>query len=212
VEPGGEAGFFQTDKLSTMLRGLEAFQRKEQEKEEKRQKEMTRQVDMYKTLREAGYDPDKAYEAVMKGVSLPKPEAEDRTIPKTQREKILDKIARGVSLTEGEQQVYDETIKHKEKETEDTSLKETINQSKLHARIEQKIADGITLTPGEQKIWEEVIKKSPGKNNNSAQELEDELKSKQDEMVPVYDPLGRKMKVPKSRLTDALKAGWKKRN
>lgn len=218
TEPGGTPGNYQTDKLSTMLRGLEKFQKEEKAKEEERQKKLSKQVDMYKTLREAGYEPNKAYEAVMKGTTLPEPDAEDRTIPKTSREKILDKISRGEVLSEGEQRLYDETIKHKASESLADVL--TPNQQKLKDRILDKIAKGQTLTPGEEKVYNETIKKSSGKGTSTQenladvlgdQVLESDVSMRGKDMVPVIAPDGTRGWIPIKKLKKALAAGYKTR-
>lgn len=211
-----EPGYYQTDPLSNIARTLKARKLEIDAELKKKQEATQKKADMYKTLREAGYDPKSAYEAVVKG-NLPVPGPEDNSLPKkSSREKILDKIAKGETLSTGEQQVYDETIKHKEEggsldeAISGVSSGETPTQKKMREQILDKIARGTPLTPGEQKIYDEVIKKkqaSPAAQEN----LDTVINSQKDEMVAVISPTGVKGSVPKSKLAAALKAGYKKR-
>lgn len=186
TEPGGTPGNYQTDKLSTMLRGLEKFQKEEKAKEEERQKKLSKQVDMYKTLRDAGYEPNKAYEAVMKGIELPQPDAEDRTIPRTQREKIIDKIARGEALSAGEQKVYDETIRHKD--DSGNNLNSLLKDSPKKEDGQQDLAEALGEKVGA---------------------TDESMRGK--DMVPVIAPDGTRGWIPIKKLKKALAAGYKTR-
>lgn len=77
-----------------------------------------KKFDMYKTLRESGYDSYRAFKAVQSGVEMPEPLAEDTPLPErttkkvpTLEESIKTKVAEGQDLTAGEQKLYNDTIK-----------------------------------------------------------------------------------------------------
>jgi len=213
VEEGGEPGYYGTDTLSNLVRVLKKNKLEIEEKIKKQQESAKTDADFYKTLRDAGYDPQSAYDAVTKRKLTP-PGPEDFSLKKTIRERILDKIARNQPLTPGEQKVYDDTIKHK---TEDENLldeaiknkevpEQTPSQKKMSEKILDKMANGEKLTSGEQKIYDEVIKKmQPAKK----EDLTDVLQNK--DLVAVYKPDGTPGFIPKANLEKALKAGWKKR-
>jgi hypothetical protein len=207
-----EAGYYQTDPLSNLVRALKARKLDIEDKAKKQMEASQKKADMYKTLREAGYEPAAAYEAIQKNKFPEIPGGED-VGKKTSREKILAKISKGETLTDGEQQLYDETIKHKPQEDllgDAIAGNETENQTKMRDQILDKIARGTPLSSGEQKIYDEVIKKrAPAAvKNDLGAVLDNNL---EDEMVPVVSPAGIKGSVPKSKLAAALKAGYKKR-
>jgi hypothetical protein len=109
----------------------------------------------------------------------------------------LDKIARGVSLTEGERKVYDETIKHKDEETGDSLLNNALNQSKFHAQgdvdalIDKRNTEkGLGIVPGG---------------------AEEDVKKRGSNMVPVIAPDGTPGFIPIKNLKKALAAGYKTR-
>lgn len=207
-----EAGYYQTDPLSNLVRVLKARKLDIEDKAKKQMEAAQKKADMYKTLREAGYDKRAAYEAIEKN-QFPKIPGGEDVGNKTSREKILAKISRGEALTSGEQQLYDETIKHKPQEDllgDALAGDGTNNEVKMRDQILDKIARGTPLSSGEQKIYDEVIKKrapAAAKDDLGAA-LDDNLG---DEMVPVVSPAGIKGSVPKSKLVAALKAGYKKR-
>lgn len=66
LEPGGEPGHYPQDRLSRMARTLQRYMQKIEENQEKARLKAEKQLDMYKTLREAGYDSKRATEAVRK--------------------------------------------------------------------------------------------------------------------------------------------------
>jgi hypothetical protein len=209
-----EPGYYQTDPLSNLVRTLKKRKLDIEDKLKKEQEATQKKIDMYKTLRESGYDPKSAYDAVKKN-QFPELPGTDEVGKKTSRERILAKIAKGETLTTGEQQVYDDTIKHKETDenlldetiADKTTETETANQKKMREQILDKIARGTPLTPGEQKIYDEVIKKSQPKVQ---EDLSTVIKD-QEEMIAVIAPDGSKGSVPKSKLARALAAGYKKR-
>lgn len=211
-----EPGYNATDPFSSLVRTIKNNQAQIDADIKKRQEEEKHKADMYKTLREAGYDPKSAYEAVLKGKLTP-PGPEDTPLKQSLRDKILDKIAKGIALDPGEQKVYDETIKHKQDEDllgnalGDNPPAETESQKKMREKILDKIARNQPLTPGEQKIYDEVIKKRQAQNTAPVDELGDAVEGGQEEMVPMIAPDGRKGKMPKSKVAAALKAGYKKR-
>lgn len=221
IEDGGEPGYYSTDPLSQLTRIIKANQLQIQDKLQKQQEASKKQADMYKTLREAGYDPKSAYEAVINNKLTPPGAEADTSLgdnKKNQREKILDKIAKGQTLTTGEQQVYDDTIKRKPAASSGEDLlddaingsdkTETPNQKNMREKILAKLGKGEALTPGEQKIYDEVIKKGSGASGEDA--LSDLLPG-QGEMVKVIDPAGIPGSIPKSKLSAALKRGYKTR-
>jgi hypothetical protein len=190
----------------------------------KQQDQMKHRADMYKTLREAGYDPKSAYESVMKN-QLAGPGGEDAALIKDPKEKILAKIARGESLTTGEQDIYDNVIKKKavdsggnmldqaiadNKAASTEKTKQTTTQLEMQNKILEKVSSGKTLTVGEQKIYDDVIKKV---NNNSGSDLSGMIDTSRGsgQMVKVIAPDGTKGSIPQSKLAAALKAGYKKR-
>lgn len=67
TEPGGAPQQnIQTDRLSNLLRALKQDEQDKQMRFQEQQKKMQNQTDMYTKLREAGYDPKSAYEAIQK--------------------------------------------------------------------------------------------------------------------------------------------------
>jgi len=190
IEEGGEPGYYQTDPMSTLVRGITNFQRTQQMEGEKKQKKVKDKVDMYKTLREAGYDPKRAFESVMKG-DMVEPSQEDTTLakPKAQsnysllKTRILEKIANGESLTSGEQKIYDDIL------TRDK-------------------AKG-TKQPGSSEINNILNPEKPVKPEKPEKPVKSE-KSDKDEMIAVISPTGVKGKIPKANLEKALKKGYKR--
>jgi len=204
-----EPGYYQTDPLSNLVRTLKARTLDIEAEAKKKMETAQKKADMYKTLREAGYDPKSAYEAVTKN-QFPDISGGPDVGKKTVREKILDKIGRGETLSSGEQQIYDETIKHQQEDSLDSVIGETDAQKKTREDILDKIARGTPLSPGEQKIYDEVIKKGQPKPADTPDTVLDNQPGKE-EMIPVISPAGVKGSVPKSKLAAALAAGYKKR-
>jgi hypothetical protein len=210
-----EPQYAQTDPLSMLVRTLKAKQIESDAAIKKKQEAAEKKADHYKTLREAGYNPQDAYKAVMAGDLLPPGEIDTSLQKKTTREKILDKISKGEILTVGEQQVYDDTIKHKTDESLDTIINDKgvevsvdTKQKKTNEAILDKIAKGLTLTAGEKKIYDEVIKKAQPKPEEN---LDTIIGAGKEKMIAVISPGGKKGSVPASKLAAALAAGYKKR-
>lgn len=155
--------------------------------QEGKQKKMKSDTDMYQTLREAGYSPQKAFDAVQSGkfpqspggdtlkeqkaglykerVQAQTEDIKSRTEARTKNRsalqgKIIEKIINGAELSPGEQKIYDDLLKRKSGEGE---LDEVLSGPKINATREQIMKDmseGKELTPGAQKIYNEVIKKT----------------------------------------------------
>ena len=93
LEPGGKPDYYDTSWSGRLLRGLEKVQGQQTQKVEDQFKMMSRNVDMYKTLRDAGYSPERAYKAVSEkkfpeaagGISM-KEEQEKANLEKTKAE------------------------------------------------------------------------------------------------------------------------------
>jgi len=231
----GDLSYQQTDPLSRLVRGLQKYQQEHQLQIEKQQKETQNKSDMYKTLRESGYDSKTAFEAVKKSSMPTEPggltkqekttalEEKEKGVSIARKEleqKILEKVTAGEDLTPGEQKVYDEVLRRREESDGlDTVLKDkktaaqtkkieaqtkNIGRKSLEEQIKEKVAKGKTLTPGEQKIWDEVIVRGKG---GSDQGLEDVLANRKG-MVPVVAPDGTPGWIPVKKLAGALKAGY----
>jgi len=211
-----EPGYYATDPLSNIVRVLKKRQLDIEATQKKQQEAAQKKADMYKTLRDAGYEPKKAYEAVAKN-QFPEPGKEDFSLKKSPRDIILDKMSKGQVLTEGEQKVYDETIQHKEEDVANPT------QVKMRDQILGKISRGEALTKGEQKIYDETIKKGAAKsggqdnldailsnkNTTSAPDASvSDLSMRGKDMVPVISPDGTPGWIPIKKLAAALKAGY----
>lgn len=163
-----------------------------EEKKKSREKKLNDQMDMYQTLRDAGYDPKSAFEATEKG-SFPtapggatvKERNADILDRNTTTQKILKKVADGVDLLPGEQKVYDDYIKKRSTKSEDDGLEDVLSPNKKPAAKEQ--------TPAELLLSTNHQKDDAG------------------EYVPMTDPTGKNKKVHKDDVAKAIKAGWKKR-
>lgn len=228
-----EPGYYQTDPMANMARGLNKFLQQQAAEEEKRQKRLKDQFDMYKTLRDSGYDSKSAHEAIQKnefpsgmpGVST-REQKEKLELEKTQAEidkiktdidspksgvlqgKILNKIMNDETLTAGEQKIYDETIKHKGSDLEsnlDGAYKNKYIATK--EEIMAKVANNEELTTGEQKIYDDVISKKPGALDTALKNAP----ANKEETVPMISPDGTPYQIYKSKVNDALKKGFKKR-
>jgi hypothetical protein len=164
--------------------------------EQRRQEQLKkgeRQSDMYRTLRASGYDPEKAYEAVMKGELTPPGEqarTSDELIKeqdlkiktstasrKELEERITQKVANGESLTAGEQKFYDDVIKKK-------------GLSDLSSALQG--AGGESIIPG-------------ASTGESADGFSDA------DYIPMSRPDGSKTRVHKDDMQKALKKGYKRR-
>lgn len=209
VTPGGEPGHYKTDMFSTIARALDQFNQKLQLDQQKKMEETKKTADMYNTLREAGYDSERAHRAVMK-MEFPKetpgtPLAEQKTradISKTEADVGESKAREGYYKAQTEQVV-------------------TGNKKTLRDRILKKIADGEPLTPGEQRIYDEVIKKESTldlatilgggaeKDNTPVDDLT--TPTQQPEYVPMLKPDGTAVKVHKDDVQKALLKGYTRR-
>jgi len=230
TEENGEPGNYDISTLGRVIRVLNQQKLKVEADAQKKMETAKKKMDMYKTLRDAGYDSKSAYESVIKN-EMKVPGEEDFSSIKSPTERILNKMSKGIALTAGEQQVYDETIKKKQPaqknqdlldesikakvdltkaQTEKIKLGKTPNQQRMYEQILRKIANGMDLTTGEQKIYDEVIKKQ-AKQNGSGDALSDILDPENnEETVKVQHPDGRKGTILKSKLPAALAAGFKK--
>lgn len=199
VEPGGEAGYYDTSRLGNLLRNLDKVQKQRQAEVEKQQKEFKRQTDMYKVLRDAGYSPEKATKAVKEGKLLVDPgESEEDKLKREKTQAEIDKIK---SQTKSEEDLKLERNKAKadlfktQTETQKTLSEIGGKKPKIQDKIMEKIATKgeESLTKGEKKVYDEVIRKYGAFGD----------------MVPVEDPKGAKLKVKRADLEKAIKKGYK---
>jgi hypothetical protein len=106
-----------------------------QDQQTKEAERKQKKFDQFKTLRDAGYSSQQAYDLILKGTGLPAPEgggdierqqkeanlektkAETEKIGKEKtpslRDRIINKVAIGETLLPGEQKIYDDTIKRR---------------------------------------------------------------------------------------------------
>lgn len=189
---GNMIGKVSTDPLSRLMRTLEASSIKNQAKQEKLQADQAKKMDIYRTLREQGYDPKKAYEAAMNG-TLPM-EAPGETM-KDQTD------AAGLEKTKAETEKIKKGINTKTKED-------------LENEILDKVSKGLALSPGEQKIYDDVIKRRKEEGSDSVDAIitgKNAAPAGTANMVPVYDPDGEPGFVPKEKLEAALAKGFTRR-
>jgi hypothetical protein len=208
ISAGQEPSYDQTGSLTNLLGVLKTMQIEKDDRIKKKQEAVAKKADMYKTLREAGYDPKSAYEAVIKG-NFPT-EAGEETLKEQQGKVDIEKtvvqtdyykskIPLGIKEAEEKIKLIDAQIAKIDKETAsvDNPLEKEKKQKqidKLNAQIEL-----INSRVGQQDQGN-ILDEALGAGN-----------IKQEEMIPVFDPQGKPFKIPKSRLAEALKAGWKKR-
>jgi hypothetical protein len=64
----------ETNKLDTVVKGLEKFQKEQQEKEDRELSKKQEAVNLYKKLVDAGYTPMQAWESALKNLGFPPPE------------------------------------------------------------------------------------------------------------------------------------------
>lgn len=189
--PGSEPGYYDTSPLGNLLRRVEQMQAESKIKQQEQQKKINNRIDTYKTLRDAGYDPKKAYEAVIANDFPSEPGGETSQEKKDQA-----------------------TIDYTKKKTD---ILPTSTKSKLHSDIQQKVANGETLTPGEQRIYDEVIRKYGNKSdlsevvNSNKEKAGTAKKTTPGKMVPMINPAGQKKLVPAENVERAKAAGWKTR-
>ena len=191
---GGSApGFFDTSQGGNMLRALEEYQVRTQMQAEKEMKKVSNRADMYKTLRDSGYEPRSAYDAVLNN-EFPK-EPGGKSGKEDKDEAVVGKLK---AQTEREEA----TTKKIEKQTSVI----TRSGSDLKKKIMDKVAAGDDLTPGEQKVYDEVIRKYGQKST-----IPSKKKDEAAEYVPMIDPTGKKKLVPKQNVEKAKARGWKLR-
>lgn len=192
----GEPGYYETDPASRLMRVLTTQIKQQQLAQQKKQKTLKDQTDMYQTLRDAGYDPKQAHEAVIKN-SFPQEEG-----GQTEKEKTKE-VER--KATEQRTEYY----KKKMLEGPQTTVRD---------RILKKIADGEELTAGEQKVYDDTIKKSSSglddlvsgdTGTSMPKPATPAPASTKKDMVRVRHPDGRTGTIPRSQLAAALKQGFK---
>lgn len=220
TEPGGDPQIGgDISPLGRVLRLVQAHAQQDRVDEQQRQQKLQEQASTYRTLREAGYSPSKAHDAVMNGL-LPKDAPGDTAADiKTAQEKL--KTDAEITKSKAESTKLDaETGKIKA----DTAI---VGEKKntIESKILNKLAGGQELNAGEQKIYDDVIKK---KNNGGLAELLSQMDNADpsgtveqpagttkttigDPKVPVVSPDGKLGYVPQSKLEAAIKKGYKKR-
>lgn len=229
VEPkvsidGGTPGYQNTGVMATMARALQLFQQQHQQVLQEKQKKMKNKLDMFNTLRDSGYDPQAAFDAVEKmelPKGLPGKSLEQRKTEAdiTYKEglsnnksaviaRILNKIIAGEDLSTGEEDIYKDVI------AKQSDLSEVLDQTgkndveTLKNTIQQKIANGEKLTPGQQKLYDDVIKKRESSDLFSASSTDVEP---EEEYVKMLKPDGKPIEVHKEDVEKALKKGYKRR-
>ena len=193
---GGSApGYYDTSRTGNLLRQIQVMQAQEKMKEEEQLKKNQNRLNYYKTLRAAGYDPKKAYEATI-----------NRDFPKEEG---------GVTP--------EETVKEAQAGYYKSRTIGAKQKSVLHAEIQDKVARGVPLTAGEKRLYDEVIRKYGNKSslsdvlaNKNAQPAAaaaagggDEIKK--EDYVPMVSPIGQKKLVPRANVEKAKAKGWKLR-
>lgn len=196
-----------TDPLALMNQGLAAYQAQYKADQVAQQKEMGRKLDMYKTLRDSGYQPADAYNAVIKNKM---PEVAGGL---TDKEKKIQAQTANINAAAGLRKA--QTLKVNA-ETNVVNL--APNQKALTLKILTKIAGGQKLTTGEQKVYDEVIRKY---GNRSALELAlggaadssaaaGQAGTDTSGYVPMLDPSGTPKRVHPEDVSKALAQGWKR--
>ena len=178
-----------TNTVAMMLKSLNDVMVQQQEQQAKRQEAMKKQVDMYNTLRDQGYDPKSASEAVRSS-----------KFPTTEP---------GVPLKDQKTQAEIDALRG----GKDTSY------DRVKARILNKMSNDEALTAGEQRVYDEVIKKDTGlagllgglESDGGGGGASPTPAPAPAAMVPVIAPDGRKGTIPASKLQAALKRGYKRR-
>lgn len=199
------------DPLSRLSAALDTYQAKYKADELAKQQAITRQLDMYKTLRDSGYTPSDAYDAIKKNKLPAAAGGQPLAEQKTQAE--IDNIKASTELKVA---------------TADKVTKAGLadNQKTLISSILNKIAEDQPLTPGEQKVYDEVIRKYGNKSaleealgggsGSAASAAAGQAPAANtdttiQDYVPMTDPQGNKKKVHKEDVAKALSVGWTKR-
>jgi hypothetical protein len=113
ITPEGGLEMTPTNSMSRFAKGLSTFMNAKQAQDKKQQEMFNLQMDAYKTLRDSGYDSQKAYMALQR-LELDKDrlsylrEGRDKKTPTVADTigKIYDKMARGEKLSDIEQAMY----------------------------------------------------------------------------------------------------------
>ena len=180
---------------------LAGIMQKKKIDDEAKMKKQKASADMYKTLRDSGYEPKKAYEAVMAGTL---PDAPGGVT--TNEQKATATVSKLQAQTDREKATTENISKK-------TSMLGT-SAANLRERITNKVANNETLTTGEQKVYDEVIKKYGAKSD-----IETVIKNKVNKIdqtnkgdyVPMVNPAGQNKLVPKANVSKAQAKGWKTR-
>jgi hypothetical protein len=200
INPDGSFGPA-SNPMMTIMKGIQTYMTQKKVQDQEKQKKMKESGDTYKTLRDAGYSPEKAHAAVISG-DYPK-DVPGLTIDDEKDKASLEKTTAETGLLKAQ--------------TETTGLK----KNTIESGIMNKLAQGIELNPGEQKIYDDVIKK---KNNGGLAELLSQMDRNStglegtpandnksvDADVQVMSPDGVKGKIKASKLPAALAKGFKK--
>lgn len=208
------------DVTARIKQGLMAYQAEQKAKDEEKAAKLKKQGDMYKTLRDSGYDPKSAYKAVTTS-TFGEPGGLTTAEQKTGAE------VKGIEASTGikQAQVGNINAAAEVKKAQAAKILEETKQipatkKNLVNRILGKMAEGGVLTTGEQKVYDEVIRKYGNKSSleealgvqpAAAPEPKPAAKQTADEWVPMTDPSGKPKKVHKEDVSKALAQGWKKR-
>lgn len=216
IQPDGTAGMDQGP-LANLSQGIQTFIAKQQLADQERQKKLKNQADTYKTLRDAGYTPEKAHAAVISG-NLP----DDIPGLSTSDEVDQAKLTESAANVEKSKADTIKTIAETGKINAETSVVGD-KKNTIESQIMNKLANNLPLNDGEQKIYNDVIKK---KNNGGLAELLSQMdnagvgvdtpagttkETVGDPQVAVTAPDGSQGYVPQSKLPLAIKKGYKKR-
>jgi len=195
---------YQTDRLSTLSRALEKHQTQQRAVEQEQLKREEKRMDMYKTLRDSGYDPGKAYEAVMKMEFPRAPGGETVKEKEVAVKKMKAMRTSGIEKAKGE------------------GIEADTNRKKLVNRILQKVADDVSLKSGEQKVYDEYLRKYG--NRSDVSDIESAVKKKTEVpsktvqgnlnttgWVKMVNDKGKKVSVHPDDVQKVLKKGWKLR-
>lgn len=178
--------------MDNVYGALEMRRKQEQQKAEAQAK----QFDMYKTLRESGYDPKAAHEATLKKVGLPEPSGTDkfgREEEKTQAE---------LGLTKAKTKYY-----------EQGGAKRTVIDKMTPAQLQDRLkflTDPVNVQEGdEEETTQEILSitktlrgMTTGKKEASGTE------SPSEGFVIMKSPDGTKYKIPKANIEKAKQRGF----
>lgn len=205
-----------------LLGALNNYQEKIKTDNADKQKEITNKLDMYKTLRDAGYDPQKAYDAVHSDKFVWPDKAPDAT--------PTDKLkAAQADAMKAKADYY----KNLGGANDPNAIPN--NTKALTFKILSKLSNGETLLPGEQQVYNDYIKKygsksaletalgsDPAGGGNAVPVAPKaaaapkapsapKVKAAGSDYIPMTDPAGNAKKVHPEDVDKALKLGWTKR-